>query len=404
MVLKSRTGRYGLVCLVLFLGMQLKQWKGARDEEAAIAAYRASHSTSTSSSPLPSPSPTTMPSGQLDPSVLLDEQAKTQQLLDEMARIVNGPPSAALAAKTPASIAAPLDAEAAYRTAHSTSSSPPPQPNSALSPPAPSPPAMTPPPVRTAFTTGSTGGTADCDGHPVALGLKPLITLATTMRHARDDDFKRKIQQNVLRGFMAQTPLDAVHPIVFTDQPELAAEVRQETSKIHGDSLETVESNFEAVHGYPTLRSMMKKAEAAAIKVGAPFYGYANGDILFTEDLIMTLRLLREGIDDGFFRRGEAKQGTPSSLIEKRCATGSGSGGGSSWLHTHAHPHLCVHPPRSLWICNLLHTVEHQAGLCPSLGCVTRRHPLLQQGMMIIGRRTNFPFSDYVEHLDHENR
>ena len=79
---------------------------------------------------------------------------------------------------------------------------------------------MTPPPVRTAFTTGSTGGTADCDGHPVALGLKPLITLATTMGHARDDDFKRKIQQNVLRGFMAQTPLDAVHPIVFTDQPE----------------------------------------------------------------------------------------------------------------------------------------------------------------------------------------
>ena len=287
MVLKSRTGRYGpVVCLVLFLGMQLKQRRDAADEEAAVAAYRAAHSTSSSPPP-------------------------PQQ-------------------------------------------SPQPQSNSAVSPLAPSPPAMTPPPLSTAFTTGSTGGNADCDGHPLARGLKPLVTLATTMGHARDDDFKRKVQQNVLRGFMAQTPLDAVHPIVFTDQPELAAEVRQETSKIHGDGLETVETHFEALHGFPTLRSMMKQAEAAAIKVGAPFYGYANGDILFTEDLIMTLRLLREGIDDGFFRRGEAKQGTPSSLLEKRCGAGRGSGRGSLWLRTHARRHPCVHAPLSLWICNLV--------------------------------------------------
>ena len=142
------------------------------------------------------------------------------------------------------------------------------------------------------------------------------------MGHAGANDFKRKIQRNVLRGFMAQTPLDAVHPLVFTDQPELAAEVRQETSKVHGDGLETVESNFEQVHGFPTLRGMMKQAEAAAIKVGAPFYGYANGDILFTEDLVMTLRLLRESIDDGFFRGGKAHQGTPPKLVTKRSARG----------------------------------------------------------------------------------
>ena len=35
---------------------------------------------------------------------------------------------------------------------------------------------------------------------------------------------------------------------------------------------------------------------------------------------------------------------------------------------------------------------------------LAKRLAKLQQGMMIIGRRTNFPFSDYVEHLDHENR
>ena len=86
------------------------------------------------------------------------------------------------------------------------------------------------------------------------------------MGYPGTNDFKRKIQRNVLRGFMAQTPLDAVHPLVFTDQPELAAEVRQETSKIHGDGLETVESSFEQVHGFPTLRGMMKKAEADALE------------------------------------------------------------------------------------------------------------------------------------------
>jgi len=46
---------------------------------------------------------------------------------------------------------------------------------------------------------------------------------------------------------------------------------------------------------------MMQKAEAAAIKVGAPFYGYANGDILFTEDLIVSLRLVLEAVEADFF-------------------------------------------------------------------------------------------------------
>ena len=48
--------------------------------------------------------------------------------------------------------------------------------------------------------------------------------------------------------------------------------------------------------------------------------------------------------------------------------------------------------------------VARPGGLCLISACVARSHGLLQQGMMIIGRRTNFPFSDYVEHLDHENR
>lgn len=63
---------------------------------------------------------------------------------------------------------------------------------------------------------------------------------------------------------------------------------------------------------------MMKKAEAAALKVGAPFYGYANGDILFTEDLIVTLRLLREGVETGFFRHNAPGQGTSAAMLAKR--------------------------------------------------------------------------------------
>lgn len=76
--------------------------------------------------------------------------------------------------------------------------------------------------------------------------------MATTMAPSKDE-FKRKIQRNVLRGFMAQTPLDAVHPLVFTDSAELAAEVRAETAKVHG-GLDTVVSDFEQAHGWPTLR------------------------------------------------------------------------------------------------------------------------------------------------------
>jgi hypothetical protein len=344
MVLKSRTARFlPALCLVVFVSMQYSKWSSSSSEDLE-AAYRAAHSTSSAESPAPPPASAGAGSGAdagaAQPAgagaELLSAQAKTQQLLDDLARQVGGQgataDAAAAAAAAAAAVAADVgagalsDVEAAYRAAHSTGSSSPSLPP--LSP---------PPPLAPPQPLGS-DGTADCDGHAVVRGLKPLIIMATTMGHAKDNDFKRKIQRNVLRGFMAQTPLDSVHPLVFTDQPALAAEVRQETAKVHGDGLETVASEFEKAHGFPTLRGMMKQAEAAAIKVGAPFYGYANGDILFTEDLVMSLRLLREGIDDGFFRGGKAEPSTPSKVLAKR-------------------------------------------------------HPLLQQGMMIIGRRTNFPFS-----------
>jgi hypothetical protein len=175
-----------------------------------------------------------------------------------------------------------------------------------------------------------------CDSHVVERGLKPMAVIATTMRDAGEGEIRRKIQRNTIRGFMAQTPVDAVHPLVFTDSDSLAAEVREETIKVQGDGLETVAPIPEVRHGFPTIRGIMKEALAAARRAGASYYGYANGDILFTEDLVATLRLVSEASRADFF--------PPSSSL---------------------------------------------------LGA--------QPGVMIIGRRTNFNFADYVDHIDHQS-
>ena len=70
-------------------------------------------------------------------------------------------------------------------------------------------------------------------------------------------------------------------------------------NRAHG--LPTVTDAFEQDHGWPVFASMMKKAEATAVEIGAPFYGYANGDILFTQDLTVTLQFVSEAIDRSFF-------------------------------------------------------------------------------------------------------
>ncbi len=168
--------------------------------------------------------------------------------------------------------------------------------------------------------------------------MKPLAIIATTMVDAKEDRTKRMIQRNTLRGFMAQTPVDAIHPIVFTDSATLAAQVREETVAVHGDGLETAVPIPEMMHGFPTMRGIMREAAAAARKAGAAYYGYANGDILFTEDLVVTLRLVSEASRANFFSRSTQD------------------------------------------------------------GLAFREHP----GTMIIGRRTNFEFADYSDRLDHE--
>ena len=108
-----------------------------------------------------------------------------------------------------------------------------------------------------------------CDLHATGAKAAPLLVMATTMGNA-SATLKRKIRQNALRGFMAQTPPTAVHPMVFTDSAELAAEVRAETAKVdRTHSTETAVLDFEQEHGWPTFAGMMKRAEAEAIKLGS---------------------------------------------------------------------------------------------------------------------------------------
>ena len=120
-----------------------------------------------------------------------------------------------------------------------------------------------------------------CDLHATGAKAAPLLVMATTMGNA-SATLKRKIRQNALRGFMAQTPPTAVHPMVFTDSAELAAEVRAETAKVdRTHSTETAVLDFEQEHGWPTFAGMMKRAEAEAIKLGSPFYGCRDHKLLY---------------------------------------------------------------------------------------------------------------------------
>ena len=141
-------------------------------------------------------------------------------------------------------------------------------------------------------------------------GLRPLAVISTTMPYT-EQKLKQQIQRNFVRGLMAQNPVDSIYPLVFTDSDKLAEQVQLETQKMHGGRLpvDTVVRISEALHGFPTVRSIMRNTEAAARKAGAAFYGYANGDILFTADLVATLRLVSEASHSHFLASSISRRG-----------------------------------------------------------------------------------------------
>lgn len=148
--------------------------------------------------------------------------------------------------------------------------------------------------------------TSDADAvQPVP---KPLAVIATTMGYS-DNPTKRKMRRNFLRGLMDQPPVDSIKPLVFTDSDELEQELLAEMRKVHREGALAMVSNItEALHGFPTLRSIMRETELAARQAGAAFYGYANGDILFTKDLAATLRLVLQASQAEFFGLQEGQQ------------------------------------------------------------------------------------------------
>ena len=198
-----------------------------------------------------------------------------------------------------------------------------------------------------------------CDLHATRDRAPPLIVMATTMGNS-SADMKRKIRQNALRGFMAQTPPTAVRPMVFTDSAQVIAEVRAEMAKL--DAAETTVLDFEQEHGWPTFAGMMKRAEAKAIELDAPFCksgcklphfvlllrlcrptsqgaplltmhwhadGYANGDILFVRPLQIHFTL---GCDHKA-SRSKGQKTLPSNADRRFGRHASpGAGGDGVWL------------------------------------------------------------------------
>ena len=165
----------------------------------------------------------------------------------------------------------------------------------------------------------------------------PLLVLATTMVEPLPNQklsrFKHRSQLTGLYGMLAQTPAHAVLPTVFSKSPQLAELIRAAPGLNDSSRLRIVSDGFRSMlgtphhHGWPLFSDVMAGAEEIAVQLGAPFFGYANADILFSEDLVLTLRMLSAALNDGYFaqfdfggsRKGNHKarrgRGAPGGLL-----------------------------------------------------------------------------------------
>jgi hypothetical protein len=117
----------------------------------------------------------------------------------------------------------------------------------------------------------------------------PLITLMTTFQMSSD---KITIYHNTLRIWSLLKP--EVRTVVFCSPEDQEA---INAVKKYGHTVEMVPKTFNNI---PVLRSMFIAAKA---KYNSTFYGYANGDILFTESLVKTLRTLNMYKDNIIFKQ-----------------------------------------------------------------------------------------------------
>jgi hypothetical protein len=111
---------------------------------------------------------------------------------------------------------------------------------------------------------------------------QPLVTLFTTLKPQLN---KRVIYANTLRSWSNLRPY--VVPILYTadddDDNNVTMAFMEEEAKALGW---TVFRAPEVWDGLPVLRAMFAHASQHS---KTPFYGYANGDILFVDNLVLTL-------------------------------------------------------------------------------------------------------------------
>ncbi|KAA0151618.1 hypothetical protein FNF29_04542 [Cafeteria roenbergensis] len=112
-------------------------------------------------------------------------------------------------------------------------------------------------------------------------------------RSTPEGEQKYLIQRNTLIAFANLG--ESVEMTVFTDSPQIQALCAELAPSV------VCSSNFRTnSHGTPVLKSMYLHIENAT---AAPFYGYVNADIIFTDALLKALRAVQRGIHEGVLHR-----------------------------------------------------------------------------------------------------
>jgi len=190
----------------------------------------------------------------------------------------------------PSSTAAALDPAAASAAASATASA---AASATASP-------TVAPPSATASPSALSDATPPLASPPGAVPTaKPgvLLSVFTTLfdkdRSTPEGEQKYLIQRNTLIAFANLG--ESVEMTVFTDSPQIQALCAELAPSV------VCSSNFRTnSHGTPVLKSMYLHIENAT---AAPFYGYVNADIIFTDALLKALRAVQRGIHEGVLHR-----------------------------------------------------------------------------------------------------
>jgi hypothetical protein len=168
----------------------------------------------------------------------------------------------------------------------------------------------------------------------------PLLLMGTTSKEPSKsscggehkvsclEKFERNVQVNTLRGLLAQGTAGEVLPLIFTKAPSWGEAIKEHMAE-YGEVAHSADfgTRFDRNErsGFPLFRDMMATAERRAVAEGIRFYGYTNGDIIFAEDLTLTLEHIGAAMDSGFFashhitkKEHEATGHKPMMIVGRR--------------------------------------------------------------------------------------